>query len=500
MFLVLVGVYLASAGANVFFGGMNPDEGFYALAARAVMAGEVPYRDFGYTQMPLLPYLNGPLLALAGYGLWEQRLVNGLWCGLGLLLIGIWLARRRGAPVAAFTLLLFPLNAPWMYFMHLGKTYAFTGLVCSAAGLLHLELAPGWRKGAILGALGVLGVGCRLPAAPFFTVLWLAALGEAWTVDRRRLWLAVVIPLGVTALLLGPFWLAAPDTFLFWVFEFHRLSLPSRNWQLAWREIAMLAPALWLAAVAALFVALRRPAWTRAHTLAVAAGLTLASNLLPRGIFEEYAVPYLPSLALAVVWILIPRSDSLSGLHAARLAIGLLLAQLLAAPIVNWSAQRNRGLSPSAWLTLNAPDYNPRLPVQLARATALAKQQLGSGGRLAGSNLILAGVASELPGADLRMGPFAVTAELPEERAAKLHLATPRRLAAIFADPRTRVLAFFNRPLLNYAWSMPSFANVPEVDRRIWVEIFRREYMVVYQEGDFLLLARVPLIAPPEQR
>ena len=91
-------IHCVSASFHVYTGGMNPDEGFYAIAARAVMHGEVPYRDFGYTQMPLLPYVNGPWLALTGYGLFEQRWLNGIWGALALVLASRWVARQTWPP------------------------------------------------------------------------------------------------------------------------------------------------------------------------------------------------------------------------------------------------------------------------------------------------------------------------------------------------------------------------------------------------------------------
>src|SRR5437016_4568472 len=42
---------------------VDGDEGFYLLAAKSVYHGKVLYRDFFYTQMPLLPYV---------YGLWMK--------------------------------------------------------------------------------------------------------------------------------------------------------------------------------------------------------------------------------------------------------------------------------------------------------------------------------------------------------------------------------------------------------------------------------------------
>ena len=92
--LVVGGLHLVSACWHVLYSGMNSDEGFYAVAARSVWQGDVPYRDFGHTQMPLLPYINGLMMQLTGFGLFEQRAINGLWGALTLALAAIWLSRR----------------------------------------------------------------------------------------------------------------------------------------------------------------------------------------------------------------------------------------------------------------------------------------------------------------------------------------------------------------------------------------------------------------------
>ncbi len=115
------GLYLGLAGFHVACGLMNVDEGFYATAARAVWQGELPYQDFGYTQTPLLPYVNGALMKLTRFGLFEQRAINGLWALLALALGVRLLLRRALAGRAVFLVALFALTPAWQYFVHLGQ-------------------------------------------------------------------------------------------------------------------------------------------------------------------------------------------------------------------------------------------------------------------------------------------------------------------------------------------------------------------------------------------
>ncbi|HPB11670.1 MAG TPA: hypothetical protein PLT74_10450, partial [Kiritimatiellia bacterium] len=50
---------LALYAAAVWFGNLNQDEGWYLYAARAVADGRLTYRDFFFTQGPVMPYLYG---------------------------------------------------------------------------------------------------------------------------------------------------------------------------------------------------------------------------------------------------------------------------------------------------------------------------------------------------------------------------------------------------------------------------------------------------------
>ena len=46
--------------ASVWLGGLNQDEGWYLYAANLVAEGKMLYRDFFYTQGPLLPIIYSP--------------------------------------------------------------------------------------------------------------------------------------------------------------------------------------------------------------------------------------------------------------------------------------------------------------------------------------------------------------------------------------------------------------------------------------------------------
>ena len=192
------GLHVASAAWHVGFGGMNSDEGFYAVATRAVAQGEVPYRDFGFSQPPLVLYANCLPLSAVGFGLFAQRAVNGLWAALALALAARWLAGRTRWEWGVALAVGFSLSAPWMYFIHLGKTYGFTTLLVMLAAWAFLTLRAGPRRNAVLGVLAALGVGTRLGTAPFFGLLWLLALWPGRRATAREV-LAAVLSAGLGA-------------------------------------------------------------------------------------------------------------------------------------------------------------------------------------------------------------------------------------------------------------------------------------------------------------
>lgn len=484
--------YLGLAGFHVAFGAVNVDEGFYAVAARAVWEGEVPYRDFGFTQTPLVCYVNGVAMGLTRFGLFEQRIVNGGWALLALLLGVRLVTRRGGLPQGVLFLTMFALTPAWLYFVHLGKTYGLLGLVVMAAVTVFMDWAPGWKRAVGLSVLAVIGVGCRLPSAPFFGLLWLWALAEGGFAFRRAG--VAVAALGFTAAgLLLPFHLLAPEQARFWVVDFHRISVPLRDWRVGWEQIVALSPAVWGLLVAGVVVGLsaRRPRPLRELGVVLAAMVALAVNLLPSGAYEEYGIPFLPPLAVAALRLLQPVLTGWSRVRLGLLAVGLLLLPLVIIPALFWRHREpEQRAFPQLWVPLHTRPYNFELPGNVRRAREAVAARLPPGQPFYGAAVILAVEAGRPVPRRLRMGAFTVTADYPPETADRLHLMTYPELIMDMRRPEVTVFGLHGQAVFNYAWSVPSFRYQAAEERRHLTLASDRYFHPAYLDGDFVVMVR----------
>ena len=136
------------------------DEGFYALAARLVFDGKLPYLDFFYTQTPLLPYVYGAVLAVFGKEWIFARLTSAVLTALvGTLLFHMVHRQARSLAWAGLALFLFLSNSMILAWYLTVQTYALSSLLLlltiylvqhaeeASSPALHLVLA-----GVTLGA------------------------------------------------------------------------------------------------------------------------------------------------------------------------------------------------------------------------------------------------------------------------------------------------------------------------------------------------------------
>ncbi|MBI3987249.1 MAG: glycosyltransferase family 39 protein, partial [Lentisphaerae bacterium] len=228
-FIVLILTVLLFV-ANLYYGELNQDEGWYLYAGRLILEGQVPYRDFAFTQGPVMAYvyaLAQPLVKL--WGVAGGRLFTGLIGLLSALAAAVLAARlvrprfRSGAALIAFILIM--VNVYQSYYFTVVKTYSLCSFFL-VFGFLFLREALELRSRAavfLAGMAFVLATATRSSAGIVLPVVFcLLAL------DRRTLFRSacVFFALGaafMAALVFGPFLLLTPDNFLFMVLRYHTL-------------------------------------------------------------------------------------------------------------------------------------------------------------------------------------------------------------------------------------------------------------------------------------
>ena len=213
LFLLTLVVGCALLGANIILGDLNQDEGWYLYAARMVRGGEMPYRDFAYTQAPVLPFVYALVEPLVGkYALLAAALAATL---------APREARRESALLA---LVLILVNVYQAYFNAVVKTYALTAFFLLAGFLVLSAAFQGRARRAWLPAkpalflsavLFVLAAGTRSSAGIVLPIVFVfLCLDGGSRASFGWLWFGLGGFLAGCALAL-PFLAAAPESFWF---------------------------------------------------------------------------------------------------------------------------------------------------------------------------------------------------------------------------------------------------------------------------------------------
>lgn len=215
--------FVVLAAFAVWFGGLNQDEGWYLYAAQLVGEGKMLYRDFAFTQGPLLPkfYSSFAWVWAHGRGLLGARIFTMI-LGLVGVMFAAGLARRladRRSAIAAclVAFLLLGCNLYHIYYTAIPKTYALAqlwvmmGFFLLAAGLAERRSAISTGSRAFLVGAGLalgFAAGTRLSLG-----ILLAVCGVGLLVQFKRLgWSFLWFGLGgvlALALMYGPYLLDA---------------------------------------------------------------------------------------------------------------------------------------------------------------------------------------------------------------------------------------------------------------------------------------------------
>jgi len=203
-----ISAFLVLGAAALWLGGLNQDEGWYLYAAQLVGEGKVPYRDFFYTQGPLLPLVYSAFAwTWKAGGLLGGRLLT-LVLGTVSLGFAVALVRRlvpadRRAAAGVSCLLLLGCNLYHLYYLTIPKTYALASVFVLMGLFLLVVASEGRRYLAGLAGLALaFAAGTRISLGALLVV---AGLHLLLSRQRRMLvWFCLGGFFGL-ALVYGPF-------------------------------------------------------------------------------------------------------------------------------------------------------------------------------------------------------------------------------------------------------------------------------------------------------
>ncbi|MGD9873429.1 MAG: hypothetical protein AB7T27_04080 [Kiritimatiellia bacterium] len=465
VFVLALLVCALLALANIFLGDLNQDEGWYLYAAGQVARGLLPYRDFAFTQAPVMPFVYAAADALVkGWGVLGGRIFTALLGLLGALAASALASKavhnrwRTHASALAFALV--GVNVYQSYFTSVVKTYSLCALFLTV-GLL--VLAAGYDRRRLLacfasGVLLALAAGTRISAGIALPVVFLFLLFWGWKTDWHS-WFMFGLGGGIGLLaIFVPLYLAAPDGFIFGVLQYHTLRDPgSLAYQFMlkagfisrWVQAYLIASVLAVALVVIRLLPTRRaPAADGpvnvSMLLSVFAAVSLVHFLAPFP-YDDYQVPVYPILGAALAAAAVNMLAGLTpdeGNIRRRAMSGLLWIVLLISVLASFSSPINQqwmilGRDRIWWLTKDKPDI-----IKLREAAEWIRENSSPDDLLLTQDTYLAVEAGRQVPRGLELGPFSYYPDWTSSRAKKLKVLNRTALLKLLDKADAPVAAF----------------------------------------------------------
>lgn len=513
---------LALYGFAVRYGAVNQDEGWYLYASRMVAEGKQLYRDFFFTQGPLLPHFYAAFQSCwSPHGLLGGRIFTAALGIIGCMLTALLAAAaakksgRWQAAVTAFALT--GCNLYHVYFTTLPKTYALGALTLTAGFLLLTRCCPGGKRpksqlpamwAAPAGFLIALSAGARLSLGLLLPVTTIMLLIHIRSARASFFWFAVGGALGLAAVF-GPPLLNAPEQFMF-AQTFHssrgghdpfliagslsrlvRFYLP-----LAAAVFAVPCMRLFRAAGGETDDAESSPTpWPQIWFFGAAAVFLL--QLFSPHPYDDYQVPVMGLFAATfAVWLVNIFESSGARNRAMTICTATALLCAFGCPLAqDWFIAKIDRF----WAVKKSmPDLE-----QLHNAAMEIKELSGDCDTLLTQDLYIAVEAGMKVPHGLEMGPFSCFPGLSNADAKKFHVLNRAGLLELLVSAPTQVAAYSG-----YGWaiSSPVMERMSDSDRQRFLSVLSRNYDFIRETPDFgqhqttlvLMSRRHPVAAPAQ--
>ena len=480
---VVLVLALVLSAANLWFGLLNQDEGWYLYAALETTRGHLPYRDFFFTQGPVLPVVYGWLAPLwAQYGVAGGRMLTLLLGLSGGALTALLAARavareqRMAAGILAFAFT--AANVYHSYFTTIPKTYALA-ICLLLAGYLVLMAAirPGRGWLAVVAGLLLAGAaGARLSLGALLAVTGFWLLGQRRKLGWTWFWFGLGGAAGL-ALVYGPSLVSAPEQFFF-ANSFHTAREGGRDLlfmagsvsrcmrgylPLALFAAALVAWRLWSPRLAEPAAELAGPRWT---TLWLASFATVfAVQLLSPYPYDDYQVPVMPLFAAAVAVGAVYATSAVLRLALVWVAVAGALLAAISSPInQDWFIVRQDRF----WVVKRTPSDLAKLQ----RTGKTIRENSPSDRPLLTQDTYLAVEAQRRVPAGFEMGPFGYFPDLDDATAARCHVLNRAGMLRTLRQTDAPLAAFSGYAL---AIGAPSMCELPpDAQAELWQAVADR--------------------------
>lgn len=265
-------------------------EGNAAYAAFRIFKGELPYRDFIYTHLPLAPFLLASFYKLFGAGLLQAKLLTAFVNTLAILPV-YWLGKRfYGCDVAflaATFWAIYPVSLMGGSFVLLDS---FMVMFLLASAVLFFRMLSPFLAGIFLGIATLCKESAVLMVLPFFVYLY--------RTGRLKRVSSLICGFLIPLLLVPFFYSFGPANFSF-ILDFHK-SIPPHTFQekaaTVWGELYLGNVSILAVFVVGLFAAIRTKT---AGSLFVSSWFfTLLFFFLNRVFWWKYVLQVLPAVVL----------------------------------------------------------------------------------------------------------------------------------------------------------------------------------------------------------